>query len=165
MRGYGIPQVKFGLESHMENIARELRIDPVEFRLKNLNKEGYVDPLTGIVVLSNGLPECIARGKELIRWDEKKAARRERTAGNRRGLGMACFCYATGTHPVGLEMAGARIVMNQDGSVQLQTGATEIGQGSDTVFCQMVAETIGIAFEKVHIIFLLSMSAKSTGSP
>jgi xanthine dehydrogenase molybdenum-binding subunit len=152
MRGYGIPQVKFGLESHMENIARELRIDPVEFRSRNLNKEGYVDPLTGIVVLSNGLPECIARGKNLIRWDEKKAARKEQTAGNRRGLGMACFCYATGTHPVGLEMAGARIVMNEDGSVQLQIGATEIGQGSDTVSCQMVAETIGIAFEMVHII-------------
>ena len=151
MRGYGIPQVKFGLESHMENIARMLRMDPVEFRLKNLNKEGYVDPLTGIVVLSNGLPECIAKGKKLIRWDEKKAVYQGQTA-TRRGLGMACFCYATGTHPVGLEMAGARIVMNEDGSVQLQIGATEIGQGSDTVFCQMAAETIGIPFEMVHII-------------
>ena len=152
MRGYGIPQVKFGLESHMENIARMLKMDPVEFRLKNLNKEGYVDPLTGIVVRSNGLPECIAKGKTLIRWDEKKAVRNKQTSTARRGLGMACFCYATGTHPVGLEIAGARIVMNQDGSVQLQIGATEIGQGSDTVFSQMAAETIGIPFEMVHII-------------
>ena len=152
MRGYGIPQVKFGLESHMENIARELGIDPVEFRLKNLNGEGYEDPLTGIVVRSNGLPECLAKGKHLIRWDEKKATYKGQTADQRRGLGVACFCYATGTHPVGMELAGSRIVMNQDGSVQLQIGATEIGQGSDTVFCQMAAETMGIPFEMVHVI-------------
>ena len=56
---------------------------------------------------------------------------------------MACFSYLSGTHPVALELAGARIVMNQDGSVQLQVGATEIGQGSDTVFAQMVAEVLG----------------------
>ena len=64
---------------------------------------------------------------------------------------MACFAYASGTHP-GIEIAGARIVLNQDGSVQLQVGATEIGQGSDTVFAQIVAETIGIKFEQVHVI-------------
>ena len=152
MRGYGIPQVKFGLECHMEDIAKSLSLDPIEFRLKNLNKEGYVDPLSGIVVGSNGLPECIAKGKELIHWDEKKANRLTQQGGKRRGLGMACFSYATGTHPVGLEFAGARIVMNEDASVQLQVGATEIGQGSDTVFCQMAAETIGIPIEMVYIV-------------
>ena len=65
---------------------------------------------------------------------------------------MACFSYFSGTHPVSLELAGARVVMNQDGSVQLQVGATEIGQGSDTVFSQMVAEVLGINIEDVHII-------------
>lgn len=65
---------------------------------------------------------------------------------------MACFSYFSGTYPVSLEAAGARIVMNQDGSVQLQIGATEIGQGSDTVFAQMVAETLGITIDMVHVI-------------
>ncbi|MFZ5649002.1 MAG: xanthine dehydrogenase subunit XdhA [Bacillota bacterium] len=154
MRGYGIPQVKFALECHMEDMARTLNIDPIEFRLININKEGYQDPISGNVARSNGLPECIARGRELIRWDEKREARKGQTGNKRRGLGMACFSYATGTYPVGLEMAGARIVMNEDGSVQLQIGATEIGQGSDTVFAQMAAEVIGIPVEKVYVVSL-----------
>lgn len=162
MRGYGIPQVTFAVESHMEDIARSLGLDPIEFRIKNLVQQGYVDPLTDIRVDSCGIRECIARGKELIRWDEKKAQRKgdtpcpqlkkEQTGIIRRGLGMACFSYTSGTHPIELEIAGARIVLNQDGSVQLQIGATEIGQGSDTVFAQMTAETIGIPVEMVHVL-------------
>lgn len=151
MRGYGIPQVKFALESHMEDIARQLNLDPIEFRLKNLNKPGWIDPIGGISANSNGIAECIARGKELIKWDEKKAACL-RQGSKRRGMGMACFSYATGTHPVGLEFAGARIVMNEDGSVQLQFGATEIGQGSDTALAQIAAETIGIPIIMVHVV-------------
>ena len=65
---------------------------------------------------------------------------------------MACFSYFSGTYPVSLELAGARIVMNQDGSIQLQVGATEIGQGSDTIFSQMAAEVLGINIKDVHII-------------
>jgi xanthine dehydrogenase molybdenum-binding subunit len=151
MRGYGIPQITFGLESHMEDIARELKLDPIEFRLKNSNKEGYLDPLSGICARSNGLAECVATGKKMIGWDEKKA-RPVQTGLKRRGLGMACFCYKTGTYPFGLEIAGARIVLNQDGSIQLQVGATEIGQGSDTVFAQMAAETIGISMDMVNVV-------------
>ncbi|MBM7866952.1 xanthine dehydrogenase molybdenum-binding subunit XdhA [Heliobacterium gestii] len=152
MRGYGIPQVMFALESHMDDVARELAIDPVEFRLKNIVVVGYQDPITGVKVLSNSLAECLQKGREMIRWEEKKADATRREGTKRRGLGVACFTYASGTHPVGLEVAGARIVMNEDGSVQLQVGATEIGQGSDTVFTQMVAETIGIPVSMVHIL-------------
>ncbi|MBP2636607.1 MAG: Xanthine dehydrogenase [Firmicutes bacterium] len=152
MRGYGIPQVTFALECHMEDIAREIGIDPIEFRLKNITRQGWVDPISKVVVGSNGLPECIAKGKELLRWDDKKTQLKKQTGQKRRGIGMANFVYATGTHPVGLEIAGARIVMNDDGSVQVQVGATEIGQGSDTVFCQMAAETIGIPMNMVTIV-------------
>ncbi|MBZ4686655.1 MAG: xanthine dehydrogenase subunit XdhA [Clostridiales bacterium] len=152
MRAYGVPQIKFALESHMENIARKLNMDPIEFRRRNLLGEGYVDPLNGNKVLSCGIHECIAKGKELINWDEKKEKYKNQTGIKRRGLGMACFSYASGTHPVGLELAGARIVLNQDGSVQLQIGATEIGQGSDTVFAQMVAEVLGIPVDMVHVV-------------
>ncbi|MTV49188.1 xanthine dehydrogenase molybdenum-binding subunit XdhA [Heliobacillus mobilis] len=152
MRGYGVPQAMFVMESHLDDIARALDLDPVEIRLKNIPETGHKDPLNGIVALSNGLKECLVKGKELIRWDEKKSNRANQAGTKRRGLGVACFNYASGTHPVGLEVAGARIVMNEDGSVQLQVGATEIGQGSDTVFSQMVAETIGIPLSMVHIL-------------
>ena len=92
------------------------------------------------------------KGKDLIRWDEKKKRYKNITGNKRRGVGMACFSYFSGTYPVSLEIAGARIVMNQDGSVQLQVGATEIGQGSDTIFSEMVAEVLGIDIEKVNVI-------------
>ncbi|WP_338833124.1 Putative xanthine dehydrogenase molybdenum-binding subunit XdhA [Moorella humiferrea] len=152
MRGYGSPQITFAVESHLDAIARRLNMDPIELRLKNLVTEGYVDPLNGNRVRSCGIRECIMKGKELIKWDEKKERYKNQTGSKRRGLGMACFSYASGTHPVGLEMAGARIVLNQDGSVQLQVGATEIGQGSDTVFAQMVAEVLGIPVDMVHVV-------------
>ncbi len=152
MRGYGVPQIFFALESHLDDIARELNIDPIEFRKENFISLGHVDPLSKNVVRSFGLPQCIEKGKKLINWDEKKNLYRNQDGDKRRGLGMACFSYLSGTHPVGLEAAGARIVMNQDGSVQLQIGATEIGQGSDTVFGQMVAEVLGLPMDMVHVI-------------
>jgi xanthine dehydrogenase molybdenum-binding subunit len=152
MRGYGTPQIFFALESHLDDIARKLGMDPVELRLKNLIKVGHQDPLTKNVVRSFGIPECIEKGRALIHWDEKRKAHAGQTGTKRRGLGMACFAYASGTHPVALELAGARIVMNQDGSVTLQVGATEIGQGSDTVFAQITAEVLGIPVDMVHVV-------------
>ncbi|GFN22110.1 xanthine dehydrogenase molybdenum-binding subunit XdhA [Thermanaeromonas sp. C210] len=152
MRGYGSPQITYAVECHLENIARKLNMDPIELRRKNLVQVGYVDPLNGNVVRSCGIRECIDKGKELIKWDEKKARYQNQTGTKRRGVGMACFSYASGTYPAGQEIAGARIVLNQDGSVQLQLGATEIGQGSDTVFAQMTAEILGIPVDMVHVI-------------
>lgn len=65
---------------------------------------------------------------------------------------MAIFCYKTGVHPISLETASCRMILNQDGSMQLSIGATEIGQGADTVFTQMASETTGISFENVYVI-------------
>ncbi|MEG2934965.1 MAG: molybdopterin cofactor-binding domain-containing protein, partial [Clostridium sp.] len=152
MRGYGVPQMFFALESHLDDIAKTLNMDPVDFRVKNLIKQDYVDPSSKNVVRSFGLPQCIEKGKKLINWEEKRKLYGHDTGDIRRGVGMACFSYFSGTYPVALEVAGARIVMNQDGSVQLQIGATEIGQGSDTAFAQMTAEVLGIPINMVHVI-------------
>ncbi len=152
MRAYGCPQIFFAVESHIEDIARELKIDPIELRKKNLVKTGKTDPGSGITVRSFGLNECIEKGKDLIKWDEKILKYRSQQGTKRRGLGMACFSYEAGTYPNGFEIAGARIVMNQDGSVQLQVGATDIGQGSDTVLSQIAAEILGLPFEMIHIL-------------
>lgn len=151
MRGYGAPQAVFAVESHIEDVARALNIDPIEFRLKNITELGWVSP-TGIEVLSIGLRECILKGKQLINWDERKARYANQSGSKRRGLGMAAFAYATGVYPISVEIEAARILMNDDGSMQLQIGATEIGQGSDTVFAQMAAETIGVPFEYIYVV-------------
>lgn len=151
MRGYGTPQIFFAFESHLDDIARKLHLDPIEIRQKNLVDVGYVDELSKNKIQSCGIKACTIKGQELIRWSEKKALYKSQHGPKRRGLGMACFSYTSGTHPVGLELAGARLVLNQDGSVQLQIGATEIGQGSDTVFAQMTAEILGLSMEMVHV--------------
>lgn len=152
MRGYGIPQAIFALESHMDDLALKLGIDPIEIRTKNHMQLGFVDKTTGITCHSTGLAECIQKGREYIHWDEKRKAYQNQTGPVRRGVGMAIFCYKTGVYPISLETASCRIVLNQDGSVQVQLGATEIGQGGDTVFTQMAAQTLGLHPENVHIV-------------
>ena len=152
MRGYGIPQSNFAVECFMEDIAREMGLDPIAFREKNMMKPGYVDPFNGITCHSTGLQECIDKGRDFIHWDELREKYKNQTGPVRRGVGMAIFNYKTGVYPISLETSSARMVLNQDGSVQLQLGATEIGQGGDTVFSQMAAESLGFPTERVHIV-------------
>lgn len=152
MRAYGIPQIAFACESHMDNIAYKMGFDPAEFRMKNMMVEGYKSENSGICSHSNGLQQCIDIGRKHIDWDKKRELYKNQTGNIRRGVGMSIFCYKTGVYPFSLEISSSRIVLNQDGTVQLQMGATEIGQGADTVFTQMVAETIGLNYKDVHII-------------
>ena len=152
MRGYGIPQAAFAAECLADDMAAALHMDPLEFRLKNCMKPGYEDPHTHVKCNTYGLRECMEKGRKAIRWDEKRNAYENQTGPVRRGVGMAIFCYKTGVHPISLETASCRMVLNQDGSIQLQMGATEIGQGADTVFTQMAAEVTGITEDRVHIL-------------
>jgi len=152
MRGYGIPQLCFAQEAHMDDMALKLNMDPLDFRIKNLHKGYFKDPyLEPIAANTNGVLECIERGRELIGWSRKRKAYKNQTGDLRRGVGMAVFSYKTGVYPISLEIAGARMALNQDGSIQLMVGATEIGQGADTVFAQMTASTLNQPVENIHI--------------
>ncbi len=152
MRGYGIPQAAFAAECMADDMAAALHMDPLEFRLKNCMQAGYEDPHTHIGFHSYGLVKCIEKGREFIHWDEKRRAFEGQTGPVRKGIGMAIFCYKTGVYPISLETASCRMILNQDGSMQLEMGATEIGQGADTVFAQMAAEVTGITFDRVNTI-------------
>ena len=151
MRGYGIPQQAFALECHLDDIALTLGMDPLKLRKINCMKLGYTAG-TGVTCHSTGLEECIDRGRDFIGWDEKRKRYSKQAGPLRRGVGMAIFCYKTGVYPISLETASARMVLNQDGSAQVVMGATEIGQGADTVFCQMAAKTSGIRPEDIRIV-------------
>lgn len=152
MRGYGIPQGCFAIECFMDDVAKEMGWDPYELRAKNIMPLGYVDPTNGITCYSTGLKECMEKGREFIHWDELREKYKNQTGAIRRGVGMAVFSYKTGVYPISLETSSARMIFNQDGTIQLQLGATEIGQGGDTVFCQMAAQAVGIPTEDVHIV-------------
>ena len=152
MRAYGTPQVIFLIESLIEELAFKSNIDPLEFRLKNVGVENDINPLNSKPILTHGLKECLEKGRKLIDWDKKRKEYQNQTGLVRKGVGVACFSYASGTYPVLVEIASARMVLNQDGSVHIQVGATEIGQGADTAFAQMASETTGIDFNKIKVI-------------
>jgi xanthine dehydrogenase molybdenum-binding subunit len=113
---------------------------------------GFTDPFSKNVNYFDSFHQCVDKGKAVIKWDEKRKLYQNQTGPVRRGVGMALFWYNTAVWPISVEEASCRMVLNQDGSVQIQMGDTEIGQGADTVFAQMTADTVGIPFESVHVI-------------
>lgn len=152
MRAYGSPQVVFGIESILEEAARSIGMDSVDFRIRNTARAGDINPLNKKEIKSAGIVECLKKGRELIDWDRKKKEYANQTGNIRRGLGVASFSYGSGTYPACVEIAGCRLILNQDGSVHMQVGATEIGQGSDTALAQMAAESLGIDYDQVHLV-------------
>jgi len=153
MRAYGSPQILFAVECATEDAARKIGMDSVDFRLKNVAIQGDVNQLSQKEIQTCGLTDCLIKGREFIDWDRKKKEyEKYKTGPVRKGLGVACLSYASGTYPVCVEIAGSRIVLNQDGTVHVMIGATEIGQGSDTVTAQMVAQTLGLPYEDVRVV-------------
>ena len=152
MRGYGTPQAVFAIESHIDDIACKLNMDPIELRFLNVMPVGFTDPFTGNVNRFDSFRQCVEKGRAYIGWDEKRERYKNQRGPIRRGIGMSLFWYNTAVWPISIEVSSCRMVLNQDGSVQVQLGETEIGQGADTVFTQMTAETLGIPWQNVHVI-------------
>jgi putative selenate reductase molybdopterin-binding subunit len=159
-RGYGVPQGYWPVERHMEKIARALRLDPIEFRLKNAVRPGEYHPFSTAwnegreprpeIIHTVGLEQCVAQGKAAIGWDSKYGNDQWHAGVNlasplRRGIGVAMVMQ--GTAIPYLDMGGASIKMNDDGSFNLLVGATDLGTGSDTVLAQMAAEVLGVPIE------------------
>ncbi len=146
MRGYGAPQGTLALEGHLDHVARELDIDPIEFRQRYTVEVGDLDEIAGAlggegaerIIRSCGLEECIERGKEAIGWDNVEQPDDDHL---HRGMGMALSAQGTGV--AGDELGAAQIMMNEDGSFHLQVGGVDIGTGADTAFIQIAAEVLG----------------------
>ena len=152
MRGYGTPQVMWAEEGHIDEIAQALGRDPVEYRRQIVMPQGFRDPFSKNENYCDSFRQVMDKGMEAMDYQRKREAYRDQTGPVRRGVGMALFWYNTGVWPISLESSSCRMVLNQDGTVQVQTGETEIGQGCDTAFAQMAADAIGIPFRDVHIV-------------
>jgi putative selenate reductase molybdopterin-binding subunit len=160
-RGYGVPQGYWPLDRHLEKISRKMGFDPLEFRLKNTIHPGEYHPFSTAwnegreprpeIIHTVGLEQCVAQGKAAIGWDDKFGNKEWRVGqiGNlphlRKGIGVALVMQ--GTAIPYLDMGGASIKMNDDGSFNLLVGATDLGTGSDTVLAQMAAEVLGVPIE------------------
>lgn len=104
----------------LDDAATALGIDPVEIRLRNAAREGDANPLSGKRIYSAGLPECLEKGRKIFEWEKRRAECQNQQGNLRRGVGVACFSYTSNTWPVGVEIAGARLLMNQDGTINVQ---------------------------------------------
>ena len=145
MRGYGMPQASFADEANIEDCAKALGMDPYEFREKNIMPQGYHDAFSGNTNYYDSYRECMAKGAAAIDYERKKKEFAGDTGDIRRGIGMATFWYNTAVYPISLETSSNRMLLNLDGTVTFQCGETEIGQGADTAYAQMVAEAVGLA--------------------
>lgn len=158
LRGFGVTQGTFALESAINELSKELNIDPIKLREENMIKKGETTPLYNITTKDAGkdpmymdsclLEYCVSRGKELISWDEKYPMKKISST-KVRGVGMAISQQGSGIPKV--DMASATLKLNDDGFFTLLLGATDIGTGSDTILSQIAAEALDIDISKINI--------------
>lgn len=148
-RGYGATQGIFALESAINELATKLNMDPIALKQKNLLEEG--DILTAYhdePLQSCTLNNCINRGKELIKWDEKYPYKRI-SHSKVRSVGMAIAMQGSGI--AGLDIASVQIKLNDDGFYTLLIGATDMGTGCDTILAQIAAECLDCDMDKIVV--------------
>ena len=145
MRGYGNPQATFAIESSLDQLAEIAGIDPCELRLKNANKPGEITP-QNFKITSCGMKECIEEVEKRLDWKGKHG----KDTG--RGVGMASLIHVGGGARVyKSDGCGTIIKVDDFGKVDVFTGATDMGQGSETVIAQIVAEVIGISIDDISV--------------
>ncbi|HKW66276.1 MAG TPA: molybdopterin cofactor-binding domain-containing protein [Terriglobales bacterium] len=150
MRGHGTVNVRFAFESQLDEICAALKLDPYEVRQKNFLKPPCIT-VNNLRVLSYGLPECVDKVTKASRWSERRGK-----LGRGRGLGMGCSHYVSGAANSiirsDMPHSTVNIKVDRDGGVVVYTGASEIGQGSDTMTAQVAAEVLGCAFSRVRVV-------------
>jgi CO/xanthine dehydrogenase Mo-binding subunit len=143
-RGFGVPQVIWAYDSQMDIIARAIGADPVEFRLKHALNEGETFA-TGTPVRSFGVKQSIQQAANAVEWSTPRA---KQIGTKLRGKGIAAGVKAVLTPSI----SGAIVIMNADGTVNVLSSTVEMGQGSETMMGQIVAEELGVSFDQVHVV-------------
>ncbi len=142
------PNGTYALEMMMEKAAYAIGMDPVEFRLNNLNEEG--NPESNLPFSNPGIRDCINQVAERVGWKETWHAPRAREVrpGVFHGIGLAAHACS---HGGGSNPATGQVIVNTDGSVQCVSGSTEIGPGQRTQMAMITAEALGVPLHQVSI--------------
>ncbi len=148
MRGFGGVQSGFAIESHMDMIAKELGMDAVEFRLKNITTPNMVT-INKMVLTTNGLRECIEKACAAAQWTQKRGKQKKLCRGI--GIGIAADVMGSKMYK-SHESAGSIVKVEEDGSVYLFTGAADTGQGSNTALSQIAAQELGVSYSRIKCI-------------
>jgi 4-hydroxybenzoyl-CoA reductase subunit alpha len=150
MRGHGTVNVRFAFESQLDELATKIGMDAAEIRQRNLLQPPCIT-VNGLRVQSYGLPECIEKTVERSGWKQRKGKMPKG-----RGLGIACSHYVSGAANSiirsDMPHSTVNIKIDRDGGVVVYTGASEIGQGSDTMTAQVAAEVLGCSLPRVRVI-------------
>lgn len=144
-RGLGIPQVAWAGEQQMDRVARELDMDPLEFRLRNIYRNGDVT-VTGEPLKNVGVQQCLTAAADRLGW--RRPLERKPSAGWLRGRGLACILKSTLTPTASFGI----VKLNDDGSLDVLTSAVEHGQGAYTVLSQMVAEELSVPMDRIRCL-------------
>ncbi len=156
MRGHGTVNVRFAFESQLDELAAKIGVDPVEIRRRNLLKPPCIT-VNGLRVQSYGLPECIEKVFAASKWHEKRVQYKAQNSGvMKRGMGIACSHYVSGAANSiirsDMPHSTVNIKIDRDGGVVIYTGASDIGQGSDTMVAQITAEVLGCTLQRVKVV-------------
>ncbi|HTS10885.1 MAG TPA: 4-hydroxybenzoyl-CoA reductase subunit alpha [Candidatus Limnocylindrales bacterium] len=150
MRGHGTVNVRFAFESMLDQLARQAGLDPATVRRVNLLKAPCIT-VNGLRVTSYGLPECVEKVVERSRWNEKRGR-----LPYGKGIGIACSHYVSGAaNPIirsNMPHTTVNLKIDRDAAVTVYSGASDIGQGSDTMQVQIVAEVLGVRPERVKLV-------------
>jgi CO/xanthine dehydrogenase Mo-binding subunit len=144
LRGFGIPQLVWACEGHTDMMARALKIDPIEFRRKNVLREGRPHA-TGQIVENAKHEAALDRVAERLNWSKPLD---RGTGALRRGRGVAMAMKAV----ISPTTSVANVSISADGSTMLYCGTVDMGQGSDTAMAQMVGEVLNIPAESVRVV-------------
>lgn len=149
-RGYGATQGIFAVESAADELAHKMGTDPVKFRELNMPMEGEALPGYPDVPINGSctMDKCLARAKEMIGWDEKYPFR-DMGNGKVRGVGIAMAMQ--GSSIAGIDVGGADIKLNEDGSYTLALGCSDMGTGCDTILAQMAADCLDTDMKNIVV--------------
>jgi 4-hydroxybenzoyl-CoA reductase subunit alpha len=150
MRGHGTVNVRFAFESQLDELAAKIGMDPADVRERNLLKPPCIT-VNSLRVQSYGLPECIEKVVERSGWRQRKGK-----LPRGRGLGIACSHYVSGAANSiirsDMPHSTVNIKIDRDGGVVVYTGASDIGQGSDTMVAQIASEVLGCSLSRVKVV-------------
>lgn len=148
MRGFGVPQMALAHEGQMDGLAQAIGMDPLEFRLHNCLKTGSQTATGQVLSASVGIEKCLQRIQKIYQAWQKGTVSDQDVL---RGVGLGAMIYGLGNTGVS-NPSTAQIQVLPNGNLILFTGAAEIGQGSDTVLCQMVAQFFGVPLDLIQLV-------------
>lgn len=164
MRGFGVAQAAIAHESQMDELAKRLAIDPLEFRLMNALDQGLSTPTGQIFYEGVGIKATLEKIKEVRLKDCSLRDYRDKgTKSKKRGIGIGSMFYGVGYGFSRVDIGAATIEICEDGSVILRSGEVDYGQGSDTIFCQIVAEELGIRYDDIQIVTADTFTTPNAG--